>query len=110
MAHFMTCTKTITVQDTAQLVLEGIIQHHCLPDNIISDQGPQFASHFWKCLFKLLGTKISLSSAFHPESDGQTECTNQVLEQYLCCFVDYQQDNWVELLPLAEFAYNNTLQ
>ena len=82
---------------------------HGLPDDIISDLGPQFASKFSSCLFELLGTKINLSSAFHPQSDGQTEQVNQVLEQYLCCSVNYQQDDWVDLLPLAEFAYNNTV-
>jgi hypothetical protein len=54
--------------------------------------------------------KINLSSAYHPQTDGQTEWLNQVLEQYLRCFINYHQDNWVDLLPVAEFAYNNTFQ
>jgi hypothetical protein len=85
-----------------------VIRLHGLPDDIVSDRGPQFASRFWSCLFKLLGTKTNLSSAYHPQSDGQTERVNQILEQYLRCFINYQQDNWVDLLPLAEFTYNNT--
>ena len=67
-------------------------------------------SKFWQSLFKILGVEIKLSSAYHPQTDGQTKSVNQVLEQYLRCTINYHQDNWVELLPLAEFAYNNTLQ
>jgi hypothetical protein len=54
-----------------------------------------------------MGTQVSLSSAFHPQTDGQSEQVNQVLEQFLCCSVNYQQDDWLDLLPAAEFAYNN---
>jgi hypothetical protein len=54
--------------------------------------------------------KTNLSSTYHPQTDGQTERVNQVLEQYLRCFINYHQDNWVDLLPVAEFAYNNTFQ
>jgi hypothetical protein len=65
-------------------------------------------SKFWQELFKILHIKINLSSAFHPETNGQTERVNQLLEQYLRCTINYHQDDWVELLPLAEFTYNNT--
>jgi hypothetical protein len=109
MAHFIPCSKDISADQTASLFLKHVIQLHGLPDDIISDHGPQFVSKFWSCLFELLGTKINLSSAFHPQSDGQTKRVNQVLEQYLRCFVNYQQDDWVDLLPLAEFTYNNTV-
>ena len=108
MAHFLPCSKDITADQTASLFLKHVIRLHGLPDDIVSDRGPQFASRFWSCLFKLLGTKTNLSSAYHPQSDGQTERVNQILEQYLRCFINYQQDNWVDLLPLAEFTYNNT--
>ena len=63
-----------------------------------------------KGLFKLLGVKQNASSAFHPQSDGQTERVNQCMEQYLRCYVSYQQDDWLDLLPMAEFTYNNTFQ
>jgi hypothetical protein len=65
-------------------------------------------SKFWSSLCQLLGIKSNLSTAYHPETDSQTERVNQVLEQYLRFYINYQQDNWVSLLPLAEFAYNNT--
>jgi hypothetical protein len=109
MAHFISCSKDISAEQTASLFLKHVVCLHGLPDDIVSDHGPQFASKFWSRLFGLLGTKINLSSAFHPQSDGQTEQVNQVLEQYLCCSVNYQQDDWTDLLPLAEFAYNNTI-
>jgi len=93
MAHFTPCSKSITAEETAQLILDGIVQLHGLPEEIVSDIGPQFASKFWRRLFKLLGVDIRLSSAFHPETYGQTERTNQTFEQYLRCTVNYQHDD-----------------
>jgi hypothetical protein len=110
MAHFMPCNKTVTSEETARLFMDNIYKYHGLPDDIISDRGSQFTSKFWQSLFKILKVKIKLSSAYHPQIDGQTERINQVLEQYLHCTINYHQDNWTELLPLAEFAYNNTIQ
>lgn len=108
MAHFMACKKTVTGEQTAKLFIDNIYKSHGLPEDIISDRGTQFTSSFWRSLFKILGVQIKLSTAFHPQTDGQTERVNQVLEQYLRCTVNYHQDDWMELLPLAEFAYNNT--
>lgn len=110
MAHFVPCRKSINAEETARLLLDQVVKLHGVPKEIITDRGPQFISSFWKTLFELLGSKVKLSSAFHPETDGQTERTNQILEQYLRCTINYQQDNWTELLPLAEFAYNNSVQ
>ena len=73
MAHFLSCSKDITADQTASLFLKNVVHLHGLPDDIVSDRGPQFALRFWSRLFELLGTKINLSSAFHPQSDGQTE-------------------------------------
>lgn len=109
MAHFMPCTKSITGEETAKLFIDNIYRYHGLPKDIISDRGTQFVSRFWRTLFKILKVDIKLSSAFHPQTDGQTERVNQVLEQYLRCTINYQQDDWTNLLPLAEFAYNNTV-
>ncbi len=108
MAHFTPCSKLITTEETVQLILDGIVRLHGLPEEIIFDRGPQFASKFWRRLFELLGVDIWLSSAFHPETDGQTERTNQTLEQYLHCTMNYQQDDWMALLSQAKFVYNNT--
>jgi len=108
MAHFTPCSKSITTEEITQLILDGIVRLHGLPEEIVSDRGPQFASKFWHRLFELLGVDIRLFSTFHLETDGQTERTNQTLEQYLHCTVNYQQDDWLDLLSQAEFAYNNT--
>jgi predicted secreted protein len=67
----------------------------------------EFISHFFRSLGKALDMRLHFTSGYHPEGDGQTECTNQTLEQYLQIYCNYQQDNWKELLPLAEFTYNN---
>jgi hypothetical protein len=109
MAHFTPCSKSITTKETAQLILNEIVRLHGLPEEIMFDRGRQFASKFWRRLFELLGVNIRLSSAFHPETDEQTERTNQTFEQYLRCTVNYQQDDWLDLLSQAEFAYNNTM-
>ena len=109
MAHFIPCKKTSSSEDTARLFLDNVYRYHGLPDDIVSDRGTQFVSKFWRSLFEILKVDIKLSSAFHPQTDGQTERVNQVLEQYLRCTINYQQDDWTEYLPFAEFAYNNTL-
>ena len=106
MAHFVPCP---TAPDTAQLYLHHVFHLHGLPTHLISDRGSQFTSRFWQALHSSLGTQVHLSSAYHPQTDGQTEHTNATLEQYLCCYTCYQQDNWATLLPLAEFAYNNAV-
>ena len=68
----------------------------------------EFISTFFHSLSKVLDMKLHFTLGYHPEGDGQTECTNQTLEQYLQAFCNYQQNNWSDLLPIAEFAYNNT--
>lgn len=111
MAHFIPCSgKNVSAKETTILFLNNIIRIHGIPEQVISDRGPQFASRFWKELFLLLGTKVSLSSAYHPQSDGQSERVNQIIEQYLRAYVNYQQNNWVSYLTLAEIAYNNAMQ
>lgn len=89
MAHFTPCKKTITSEETTRLFLNAIYRYHGLPDDIISDQGPQFVSRFWKSLFQTLKVDIMLFSTFHPQTDGQTERVNQILEQYLHCTINY---------------------
>ena len=109
MAHFLPCMKSIDAPATADLFIREVFRLHGLPKTIISDRGPQFASRFWRRLLACLGVKVNLSSAYHPQTDGSSEVVNQVLEQYLRLFGTYQQDDWRPLLPLAEFAYNNTV-
>ncbi len=107
--HLVPCKETINTKQLVELFIQHIFRLHGLPDNIVSDRGPQFRSHFWETTFKRLGIKRHLSSAAHPETDGQTERMNQSLEQYLRCFIDYQQTDWANYLALAEFALNNSL-
>ena len=80
---------------------------HGLLRKVVSDRGPQFAAAFMKELYRLLGIEAATSTAYHPQTDGQTERVNQELEQYLQLFVGERQDDWYTLLPLAEFSYNN---
>ena len=86
---------------------DNVWQLHRLPESIISDRGLQFIVGVMKELNKLLGIDTKLSTAFHPQTDGQTERINQELEQYLRIFIDHQQEQWPEWLGTAEFAYNN---
>lgn len=79
-----------------------------MPRSIVSDRDPIFTSHFWENLFKLQGTKLCRSSAYHPQSDGQTEVVNRSVEHYLRCFVADKPSSWTELLHWAEYWYNTT--
>jgi hypothetical protein len=109
MAHFTPCAKTISGEETADLFFKNVVRLHGLPNDITYDRRPQFVSKFWWRLLQTFSCRVNLSSAYHPQTDGQTERVNQILEQYLRCSLSYQQDDWVDLLPLAEFAYNNSL-
>ena len=104
---FIPTTDTITLQELAQLFILHVFSKHGIPSHITLDRGSKFISHFWRSLGKALDMKLHFTSGYHLEGDGQTEHTNQTLEQYLRVYCNYQQDNWSSLLPLAEFAYNN---
>jgi len=82
---------------------------HSVPSYITSDRGLEFMSNFFYSLDITLDMQLYFTSDYHPKDDRQTECTNQTLEQYFCVYCNYQQDNWSELLPFMEFAYNNAL-
>jgi hypothetical protein len=108
MAHFIPTTATIQPKDLARIFHDGFFRLHGLPQDITSDRGSLFTSAFWKALGKRLSIKGKLSTAFHPQTDGQTERTNAQLEQYIRGYCNYQQDNWAELISMAEFSYNNS--
>src|SRR5260221_55365 len=84
-----------------------VTHHHRLPEEVISNCRPTFVSNFSHELAALLGVKLTPSTSYHLQTDGQTECVNQEIEAYLWVFMSHQQDNWADWLPLAEFAYNN---
>ena len=109
MAIYLPCRKDIDSPELAWLFLEHVFCKRGVPDNIVTDRRTQFPSRFWTLVCSPLSTDHRLSTAFHPQTDGQTESQNQTMEQYLRAFCNYQQDNWVELLPLAELAYNTTI-
>ena len=90
--------------------MQHIVRLHGIPRDIITDRGSLFTLKLWKETTKNLGIERRLSTAFHPQTDGQTERTNAILEQYLHSYINYQQDNWSDLLAIAEFAYNNGYQ
>ena len=107
MSHFFAVNESINASTLARLLMDQVVKLHGIPESIVSDRGPQFNSLFWKECWSLLGCRINLSTAAHPQSDGQTERANQTLEHYLRCFVNYHQDNWSSFLSFAEFALNN---
>ena len=104
---FIPTYDTITSQQLAKLFVINIFSKHGVPSHVTSDRGTEFVSHFFRSLGEALDMKLHFTSGYHPEGDGQTERTNQTLEQYLRTYCNYQQDNWSKLLPLAEFTYNN---
>ena len=107
LGHFIPIKETINSQDIALLYLHHIWKHHGTLDELIFDCRLIFVSKFMRRLSELLRIKPSPTTASHPQTDGQTKRVNQVLEQYLKMFTSRCQDDWVHLLPLAEFAYNN---
>jgi hypothetical protein len=107
MRHFIP-TTTLEAEELADRFIERVYSLHGVPETIISDRGTQFVSAFWRALSARLGVALRPSSAFHPQTNGQTERINAELEQYLRLFCDWAQDDWVDWLPLAEFAGNNT--
>jgi hypothetical protein len=108
MAHFVACNDTMKPEDLAASFVTHVIRPHGIPTDIISDRGSLFTSQFWERVTKALGISRNLSTAFHPQTDGQTERVNAALEQYLRAYCSYQQDDWKSLLAVAEFCYNNT--
>jgi len=95
-------------EDLADHFLRQVIRPHRLPSSIVSNRGSLFTSDFWRQVTAALGISCNLSTAFHPQTDGQMERANASLEQYLRTYCNYQQEDWERLLPIAEFCYNNT--
>ena len=105
---FIPTIDTIMSPMLAKLFVLHVFSKHGVPSHVTSDRGTEFVSAFFCSLGKVLDMKLHFTLGYHPEGDGQTECANQTLEQYLRVYCNYQQSNWSDLLPIAEFAYNNT--
>ena len=108
--HAIPTLTSCSASDLAHIAMREVVRHHGLPTSIVSDRDPRFVAHFWRSLWKLLRTQLDMSTSYHPQSDGQTERDNRTLEEMLRAYVDSQQDDWDELLPLMEMAYNNAVQ
>uniref|UniRef100_A0A8C5MP91 Uncharacterized protein n=1 Tax=Leptobrachium leishanense TaxID=445787 RepID=A0A8C5MP91_9ANUR len=110
MAHFIPLVGLPTAAETASVFIREVFRLHGLPSTITTDRGTQFTARFWRAFCKGLHITQALTSAYHPQANGQTERTNGILEQYLRCYISYLQHDWSSYLPLAEFNYNNQVQ
>lgn len=108
MVHLVPTTTTVTGVGTAQLYFDTVWKLHGIPKDIVSDRDTRFTGHFWRELMRLIGTKQYMSTSFHPQSDGQTERVNRVMEDMLRHYVGAAHDDWDNCLAAAEFAINNS--
>ena len=107
MVHYEPVKVTINAPGLAEVIIDVVVRHHGLPDSIVTNRGSLFTSKFWSLLCYFLGIKRRLSTAFHPQPDGQTKKQNSTMKAYLRAFVNFEQNDWTRLLPMAEFTYNN---
>ncbi|TIA68013.1 hypothetical protein E3P91_04182 [Wallemia ichthyophaga] len=107
-AHFIPTHTTVTSEKLAPMFIKEIYRLHGIPREIVSDRGPQFISKFWRTLNRLFGTRLSLSSTKHAQTNGHTERNNATLENIIRMYTNRQLDNWTDILPFAEFAYNDS--
>ena len=105
--YFVATMEETSVKGLARLFWDNVWKLHGLLESVVSDRGPQFAVELMKELNRMLGIKTKLLTAFHPQTDGQTERMNQELEQYLRFFIEHRQKDWPEWLAAVEFAINN---
>jgi hypothetical protein len=108
--HFIAVHTTYSVQDYAELYVDQIMHLHGIPKTIVSDRGTQFVARFWEQLHESLGTKLICSSSYHPQTEGQTERVNQIVEDMLRASIMHFDKSWDKCLSLAEFSYNNSYQ
>jgi transposase InsO family protein len=104
--HFLLLAHPYTVSTVAQVFFANIFKLHGMPSTIVSDRDPVFTSSFWRELFRLQGTTLAFSSAYHPQLDGQIESLNKCLETFLRCYAGAKPRDWSMWLPMAEWWYN----
>jgi transposase InsO family protein len=108
MAHFIPTKDEATAQETGRLFFTHVFKLHGLPKDIVSDRDPKFTSKFWRALWKRMGSELKMSTSFRPQTNGQTERVNLVIQQFLRNYVATDQQDWVDHLELAEFCYINS--
>jgi len=109
-AHFIATVTRTGAPELARLFIEHVFKLHGMPRSIVCDRDPRMTSRFWRALCEALGVNMRMSSAYHPQTDGQTENVNKTIEQMLTHYVNYARDDWDEWLPTLEFAYNDAHQ
>ena len=109
-AHFLAMRMTFTLEKFYRLYIREIVRLHGVSVSIVSDQDPKFTSHFWKSFQRVMRTQLMMSTVFHPQTNGQSEMTIQVLEDMLRACILNLKGGWEEHLPLVEFTYNNSYQ
>ena len=108
MAKFIATKTTVTAPELAYQFIDELFRFYGLPMDIVSDRDPKFTSDFWTQVFKKLETTLSMSSTDHPQSDGQTERVNQIIEDMLRAYFGAKPTKWERYLPILEFAYNSS--
>lgn len=108
MAHFIPTTMKVTATKAAKLLIDNVFKLHGLPSSLISDRDPRFTAGLWREVFRAWGTKLSMSSSYHPQTDGQTERVNRVLIAGLRAYADKKRQDWADWLPMVEAFYNSS--
>jgi len=108
MEHFIPTKDEATAQEIGRLFFTHVFKHHGLPKDIVSNRDPKFTNKFWQALWKRMGSELKMSTSFRPQTNGQIERVNLVIQQFLKNYVVVDQQDWVDHLELAEFCYNNS--
>ena len=110
LVHYVATTTNVSAPQLATLFMREVVRLHGVPESILSDRDPRFTAKFWRAFWSQLGTTLTMSTAYHPQTDGQTERSNRTLEELLRSRINFQQTDWDEHLAAAELAVNNSIQ